>query len=261
MRTSINNCILYITLGILFLLISASPPVHARSDTNTDAGYIFYKGNTLYEQGSYKDAISEYSKLLEQDMESGHLYYNMGNAYFKKGQLGEAILHYERAKRLIPRDSDLKSNYRFALSHIETDTAKISVSWTDKIFKLFGFLSLNELSALASCMLVLIVLLLIARLYIRMSRNTFSLLLTSFIVMISFTVTSVFIRAAAIDKEAVIVSNSPEVKFEPFESATTHFTLHEGMKIYVIQSKQEWIKIKRSDGKTGWVKRKSAEII
>lgn len=260
MRTSINNFILCITAGILFFFICTAP-AHARSDKNTDAGYIFYKGNTLYEKGNYGDAIREYSKLLEQNMESGHLYYNMGNAYFKKGELGKAILHYERAKRMIPRDSDLKSNYKFALSQIEADTAKISAPWTEKIFGVLDFLSLNELTVLASCTLVLIVLLLIARLYIRMSRNTFSLLLTSFIVMIAFTVTTVFIRVSAIDKEAIIVSDSPEVKFEPFESATTHFTLHEGMKIYVIQSKQDWMKIKRSDGKTGWVKKNSAEII
>ena len=260
MKTSGNKFILFITAGLLFFICTA-PHALALSDKDTDAGYTFYKGNTLYEKGSYDDAISTYSKLLEQNMESGHLYYNMGNAYFKKGELGKAILHYERAKRLIPRDSDLKSNYKFALSQIEADTAKISAPMTDKIFGAFSFLSLNELTVLSSCMLLLIVLLLIARLYIRMSRNTFSLLLTSFIVIIAFTITTVFIRASAIDKEAVIVSNSPEVKFEPFESATTHFTLHEGMKIHVIQSKQDWMKIKRSDGKTGWVNKTSAEFI
>jgi tetratricopeptide (TPR) repeat protein len=261
MRTYIHNFILYITAGILFVFTCTVIPAHARSDKDTDAGYIVYKGNTLYEQGSYNDAIREYSKLLEQDVESGHLYYNIANAYFKKGELGKAILHYERSKRLIPRDSDLKLNYKFALSQIQADTAKISTPWKEKIFGSLRFLTLNELTVLASCLFVLTVLLLVARLYIRMSSNTFSLLLTSLIVMIVFTVTSVWIRASEIDKEAVTVADSPEVKFEPFESATTHFTLHEGMRIYVIQSKQDWMKIKRSDGKTGWVRKNAAEII
>ena len=139
MRASIDKFILCITLGILFFFICTTLPAHARSDKNTDAGYIFYKGNTLYEQGSYADAISEYSKLLGQDIESGHLFYNMGNAYFKKGELGQAILHYEKAKRLIPRDSDLKLNYKFALSQINADTAKISASLIEKIFGVLGF--------------------------------------------------------------------------------------------------------------------------
>ncbi len=260
MRTGIKIIMLYITAGILFFICAATP-LHARSDKDSDAGYIFYKGNTLYEQGSYDEAVREYSKLLEQGMESGHLYYNIGNAYFKKGELGKAILYYERAKRLIPRDSDLRSNYKFALSHIDADTEKVSRQWTEKIFGLFGFLSLNEITALASSMFVLIVLLLIAHLYITMSRNTFSLLFISFIVMLAFLIASIFIRASSIEKEAVIVSDSPEVKFEPFESATTHFTLHEGLKIFIIQSKQDWMKIKRSDGKTGWVTKDSAELI
>ncbi len=260
MSRSTKNIILYITVGILFFFCYA-PPAHSLNDKNSDGGYIFYKGNTLYEKGNYEEAIIEYSKLIEQGMESGHLYYNIGNSYFKKGELGKAILNYERAKRLIPRDSDLKSNYKFALSQIEADTSKLSGIWIDKLFGLSGFLSLNELTVFTSCMLILIVLLLLARLYVRMGRNTFTLLLTSLIVMLAFTVASLLIRISAIDKEAVIVYDSPEAKFEPFESATTHFTLHEGMKIYVIQSKQDWIKVKRSDGKSGWVKKDSAEII
>ena len=88
--------------------------VHAQNERESDTGYIFYKANALYEEGKYDEAIEVYTGLIDQGLESGNLYYNIGNCYFKKGELGKAIVNYERANKLIPDDSDLKSNHDFA---------------------------------------------------------------------------------------------------------------------------------------------------
>lgn len=255
-----NYLFVCVVIGIIFSLKIIAGPTWAQPDKNSDAGYIFYKGNTLYEKGSYDEAISEYSKLLAQGIESGNLYYNLGNCYFKKGELGKAVLNYERAKRLIPRDSDLKSNYKYALSQINVTGSKPG-SWSDKAFGIFKLLTLNELTLLLSAIFVIIILFLIARLFIPMRKKTFSLSVSCLIIIFAFTAVSLINRVKMINSEAVIVSDSPEAKFEPIEGATTHFTLHEGMKIHVIQSKKEWVKIKRADGKTGWIQKRTIENI
>jgi tetratricopeptide (TPR) repeat protein len=225
-----------------------------------DPAYVFYKGNTLYEEENYDGAIDEYTKLLDRGLESGNLYYNIGNCYFKKGELGKAILNYERAKRLIPRDSDLKSNYTFALSRIQLNITP-KLSWIRRVSDLFHFLSLNELTVLVSSAFVLAVLFLVLRLFLRgLRKYTLAVIscLTMAIVLLSVPLAE---RIALLDKEAVVIAEKPEVKFEPLDDATTFFTLYEGMKITTIQSDKEWAKIRRADGKVGWIRRKDIEKI
>jgi tetratricopeptide (TPR) repeat protein len=236
-------------------------PANAQPDKNNDAGYIFYKGNTLYENGSYSEAISEYSKLLEQAVESGNLYYNLGNCYIKTGDPGKAILNYERARRLAPRDSDLKSNYRFAQSLLKLNLSEISAPWYKKASDILVFLTVNELTVFVSVIYTCIIFLMIIKLFAPVGRKTYAVLFSFLIIIFAFTVFSLFSRVSVIEREAIVISDRPEVKFEPFESATTHFILQEGRKIYLIQTKKDWVKIKRPDGKTGWIRSMDIEKI
>ena len=59
----------------------------------------FFRANTLYTQGQYAKAIEAYEAVLQSGLVSGNLYFNLGNSYFKAGQVGRAILNYERARR------------------------------------------------------------------------------------------------------------------------------------------------------------------
>jgi hypothetical protein len=72
---------------------------------------------------------------------------------------------------------------------------------------------------------------------------------------------SLYGRISAIGKEAITITDQAEVKLEPFDRAPAHFTLYEGMKISVIDSKGEWIKISTSDKKVGWVHASTVEVI
>lgn len=248
-----TSCFMACILSVLFCLLS-SHAVYAEKERGADPKYIFYKGNSFYEEGKYDLAVREYSKLLDQGMESGNLYYNIGNCYVKMGDIGGAVLNYERAYRLIPLDSDLRSNYDFARSHIKYATPEISPSWYQKLFAVFESLSVNEMTVLLSTVFVIIILFLTVRLYIySFRRYSFYFISVS---MIIFVVTSAQLvhKIALLDKEAVIISESAEARFEPFENATAHFTLYEGMKVEIIQSKKEWDKVRRQDGKEGWIK-------
>jgi len=182
------------------------------------------------------------------------------NCYFKKGELGKAILNYERAKRLIPRDSDLKSNYTFALSRLQYDISETS-SWIKKITDLFHFLSLNEMTVLLSSGFIMLVIFFILRLFVHgLRKYTFAVTACLIIAMIilSFPLAE---RIRLLDTEAVVITEHPEVRFEPLDNATTHFILYEGMKITVLQSKKEWARIRRADGKVGWIKSGDIEKI
>ncbi len=71
---------------------------------------VFAHGNALYEQGDYEGAIEQYSSLVDKGVTDTDLYYNLANSYYKTGDFGRAVLFYERARRLAPRDRDVREN-------------------------------------------------------------------------------------------------------------------------------------------------------
>ena len=62
---------------------------------------FFDEGNRLYREGDYAGAVESYERIRESGFESGALHYNLGNAWFRLGEIGPAILHYERARRVM----------------------------------------------------------------------------------------------------------------------------------------------------------------
>jgi SH3-like domain-containing protein len=62
------------------------------------------------------------------------------------------------------------------------------------------------------------------------------------------------------ENSAISLSES-EVKFEPRLEATTYFKLSVGEQVKILNGEQEWLKIRRSDGKMGWVEKKMLEKI
>ncbi|MEI6863042.1 MAG: tetratricopeptide repeat protein, partial [Candidatus Omnitrophota bacterium] len=135
-------------LMLLILLISSAFPAFAE-DPVKDENRSFYTGNVYYEKKDYAKAMQNYRAALEMGIESGNLYYNMGNAYLKMGKVGYAVLFYEKAMRLIPQDGDLKSNMVYARA-FSSGSAAAEPSGLDFIAALikspFGDLNLNAVA-------------------------------------------------------------------------------------------------------------------
>ena len=120
----------------------------AQGATNdTAADKLFYQANAAYKESKYDRAIENYEKLIKSGLESPNLYYNLGNSYFKKGEAGKAIVNYERAKRFIPNDSDLKSNYDYAHSSLNLERkpfGNLFEKLADRLFEGATIKSLND---------------------------------------------------------------------------------------------------------------------
>jgi tetratricopeptide (TPR) repeat protein len=245
-----------ISLLALIFIIVLSSLVSAQS-----AERSFYKANDLYAEGRYDEAIEEYKGLLERGHESGNLYYNLGNSYFKTGRLGEAILYYERSMRLMPRDGDLESNYRHARSLVKGNIYTPSGAWLLKfVYNMFDQFTVNELTVLLSIIYGMIIVVLLIGVFFKVKRQVV-ITISVLTVIFGLALLSLSNKISLLDKEAIVTTESAEVKFEPFERATTHFTLYEGMRVKKILRKDGWFKIERLDGKIGWIKNTALEII
>ena len=69
------------------------------------------------------------------------------------------------------------------------------------------------------------------------------------------------LRSQLFGKEAVIIAEKANVKFEPGNAAVTHFTIYGGEKVILVEDKGQWLKVKRLDGKLGWIRKEELEII
>ena len=130
-----------LTIFTLLLLFPLSAPDSAEDRSWEE---VFFRANQAYREGRFQEAIDGYSRLVQSGHGNGHLFYNMGNAYFRKGGLGKAILYYERAKVLIPREADLKFNHQYALDQTKDAIAE-SHGFTGMTFFWLKDLNLSEL--------------------------------------------------------------------------------------------------------------------
>ena len=227
----------------------------------TGVNPLFNEANSFYKQNKYDEAITAYEKIIRQGLGSGNLYYNLGNSYFKKGLLGKAVLNYERAKAFIPSDSDLKSNYEYALSAAGVSSALSGhwfLLWLDRLFEGLGF---NALTIFVSVVYALFFLFLMLNMFFNSWHKFSKPLLWVLILLGVLAALSLQRRITWLNKGAVVISKEAEAKFEPTENATTYFKLTEGSRLEIIESSMNWDKIKRLDGKIGWVNKANIENI
>lgn len=241
-------------LLVFFLILVSSGGSFSQQVDKRERDASFHRASVLYEQARYEEAIREYEQLIQEGIESGNIYYNLGNCYFKNGELGKAILYYEKAKRLIPDDRDLESNYKYVRSLVKDNTPATQIIWVVRVLEKFSNRSsINGVTIFLSILYVLIVLIIISSLYIHTVKK-YTITITAFMITL-FVISSIILtkKISLLGHEAIITAEKAEAKFEPFNRATTHFILHEGMKVNLLSSKDLWFKVKRSDEKIGWV--------
>jgi tetratricopeptide (TPR) repeat protein len=218
----------------------------------------FAKANLAYRDGQYTQAIADYEKIIAAGTESGAVLYNLGNSYFKNKQLGKALVSYARAQRLIPRDSDLAANVKFATAAVVA-RVEPTLSFTDRI--LLGyvrFYTVNEIVLILSILLGLLGLVHLSGLYWNWpARRVVMVVLVMFL---GFFAVGLGVKMN-LEKAASIIIAPTSARFEPSEKATLYFELSEGQAVRIQASEGEWLKIQRPDRKMGWVAAAAVEKI
>jgi len=135
--------------GILMLFISIA--AFASSEKMQEA-------NKAYQEKDYHKAIEIYESLVNKDLESTSLYYNLGCAYFQENKLASSVLYFERAARLDPSNDDIKHNLRVVNSHLEDNIQAVPdfflKSWFFAFTKVFSLKIWAVISILAFIILL-----------------------------------------------------------------------------------------------------------
>ncbi|MFV0554785.1 MAG: tetratricopeptide repeat protein [Mangrovibacterium sp.] len=222
--------------------------------------------NQNYIQQNYNEAIAQYQQVLDANLVSAELYYNLANAYYKKGDYTQAILNYERAKRLAPNDEDIQFNLRMANAHIIDKIQPLPqvffVRWWNG---LTNTLSLNEWAWVASGGFLLFLLGLGFYLFSQSARGKrlgFTLsLFTLLISIISFNFAASHKKAMNEHRSAIVVQPTVTVKSSPSEGGTSLFIIHEGLKVEIKEELGNWLEVRLDDGNQGWLQANALERI
>lgn len=95
------------TLALLILTLPAS-----------FAATAVQQADSAYNKKKFQDALYYYQAAAQKDGVSSDLYYNMGNTYYRLGDLGHAVLNYRRALALDPSNEEARLNLEFVRTKI-----------------------------------------------------------------------------------------------------------------------------------------------
>lgn len=227
--------------------------------TDESAQKVFEIANEMYKKGDYENAIQKYEfieKSLKQ--ESADLYFNLGNSYYKLNKVAPSIYYYEKALLLKPNDKNIKTNLAFAQKRT-IDNIKVinELGFTRFIKSVTSIFSINTWTWLSIVFSILTLLTFGLFLYkTESSTKRFSFIgifVSLFLVIISFLSANFLTNYKAKDKPAIIFEDTVEVKAEPKEDSDNAFTLHEGTKVYVKETLDNYKRIHLTDKTEGWV--------
>lgn len=223
----------------------------------------FDAANAAYADGRYDEAATLYQSMID-EQPNATLYYNLGNAQFKKGELAQAILAYERALRLEPNHKDAQYNLAFAQSRITDNIVEQDFfvsSWVRAVRN-----SLSE-STWLILSISLFVLALVGLLLFLLGREPWLRKTAFHIAWVALLFSLIAgLNAASLHKrdtlrnEAIITQGVVNAKSSPDRSGTDLFTVHEGTKVLIRETIGEWSNISVGSNE-GWIRTSCLERI
>ena len=245
---------------VLLLLVSGSSFAQTLAE---DASKAYREQDYAKSIDLYEQAIAQ---GLKENRESADVYYNLGNAYFRDGQLGEAILNYERALLLDPGDSDIRHNLRFARTRtedrIETAGSLFLTNWVNAIQNMF---SSNQWATMGIVFFILFLVCAGIFLFVRLmwaKKTAFYAGLVIFVLMIVSNIFAFNQKDALINRNtAVVMAGAASVKASPDNNSNELFQLHEGTKVKIRSTDGNWYEVEIANGSVGWMPKENVEVI
>jgi len=222
-----------------------------------DLDSCFHDANEAYIEGNYEKAANLYEEVAK-NHQCFELEYNMGNAHYKLNNIGEAILHYERARLINPLDADLRANLLLAqlraIDRIESLPGVgidrlVSVVFAGNLYWVWFILSL--ITWTAAFVFVVINLKWGGRLsqpFLRGSAVVSGGLSLVFLLFL-FTTSKRISESACV----IVMDSRVEVRSMPGELGMSLFQLHEGTRACILSTENDWTEVKLDNGNVGWL--------
>jgi tetratricopeptide (TPR) repeat protein len=227
---------------------------------------VFEQANALYNAGKYAEAIDKYESILSSDVHSSELYFNLGNANYKLNNIAPSIYYYEKALQLSPDDKEIENNLGFAKNMTIDAIDKVPmVGFSRLINNVVNTFSTDTWAKIAVVCVILFVLLFLMYHFSYATYRKRIAFVTSIISLIvaCLSVAMAFQKESLVNKDnpAIVFVKESRVKSEANQTSEEVFRLHEGTKIQVLETYEDWNKIELSDKSTGWIPSKDIKLL
>ena len=274
-----NNILIIFILSFVFLFEGGYLADAFARDNQADT---FFRANKEYSAGQkamaerkkedtvgkFEQAVSLYEQLIESGFINGQIYYNLGNACYRLGTPGKAIMYYRRAEELLPRDADIKANINLLKrDFVDRETVgqkpeilKVACFW-------YFYLNLSEITAITIYIYLALIASILSIIFLRQQwiRKIIIIFASCFLVL----VISLGLKAYNQSVEmGVVVANESNIRYGPGEEYEARFKIHEGAEVRIEEKRDKWYKVyvfvdvedvhddegkKEAESKTGWI--------
>ena len=242
----------HLLTGLVLLMLSAG----AFAADSPDVHEEFAMANQFYEARDFESAIRMYEGIIAQGVESASLHFNLGNAHFKNGDLGYAVLNYMHARRLAPGDEDILANLEFAQRFTSVRMEGVQLN---PIRTLMGSLvaeyNVTTLAWISTAFLILVTVLMSLRyVYRRRSSALRGVLIAMLIVMhVAMALTSFKYREDYLTERAVIIAEEAPVYTGPSENSDIELQGAPGLVIEILDHQDGFLQVLFENKRRGWI--------
>jgi len=258
---------LTLTVAGLFLLVGLVGTISLLTPKFTADTDAMSAANQLYNAGHYGEAIRIYEQLAAQGVEDSTLFYNLGNAFYRQGDLGRAILNFQRSARLAPRDDDIKANLDIARAQAVELFPEEAQGPLQSLGQVTGrWLSLNETALIAVSLWFGLGFLVYAWLKVepgtlRTSAQYAIVIGGALLILVGLSLGS-RIYAEHTRPGGVVIADAVALSREPGHEYRTEVNLHSGTEVKLAETSGEWIRLAWPGGAVqGWIPLEAVETI
>ena len=245
---------------LFYFLMLCCIPLMAQNEA------LFEEANADYNEGNYQEALGSYQQILSNGETSAALYFNLANTHYKLNNIAPSVYYYEKALQLKPNDSDIENNLEFARNMVIDDIEEVPETGLSKMvnntISKLSFDGWAWMAIVSSVIFAIFFLLYYFSAGAKFKRLFFGVSILFLIVSIG-SVAFAYQQQSMIENSqyAIIFAEEVPVRSEPNLRSNELFLLHEGTKLKVLETFQDWIKLELSNGAQGWMTKNEVRFL
>jgi len=218
----------------------------------------FEKANQEFAQGHFKEAISSYEDLVRAGQWSANLFYDLGNAYFRTGDFGHAILNYERAIALERHHPEATANLQIARD--EGRALELQQNWPERYLQLA---SVNQYCIAAAIAFWLAIFAVVSLIFARRRSATMIAVLVFCLLISAISTFAVYTleHGGGGYALAIVTGKDVQARLATADTANSILALPPGSEIKVLSTRGDWIYAALPNNLRGWIPAKDAEQV
>ena len=246
-------------MRFLILLMMISIPFSESASEKFDIA------NSLYINSKYNKSIQLYEEIIDDGLHSEYLYYNLGNAYYRNGMLGQSIWAYNKAINVNPRIENAEYNLEIVNSKIKDRIILPQEFLLVHIYAdLKSVFSFDEWKTLGSLMMLMTTCFFVSLkifLFNYSLINKIKFIFISITFLVHMIIFDIFLEKNEKQFGIIVFDNVSAYSGPFYGDNTVLFNLNEGTKAQLSQEQGEWFEIVILNGDKAWIPKGKIRIL